>query len=110
MFPRWNNVQNTMSVIISLPMTSKFMFLQAYSKLADYALNDWQLTEIERYKSEFIVFGSKCLRNRVNISHFRIENYSIVPASKVCNLDAYFDMKTVMEKVLKCHFAEIKLL
>ena len=54
-------------------------------------------------KSEFIVLGSKCLCDKVNIPHFRIGNSSIVPASKVCNLGAYFDM----DMTLNHHISEI---
>ena len=54
-------------------------------------------------KSEFIVMGSKCLRDKLNISHFRIANSSSVPASKVRNLGAYFDM----DMTLNHHISEI---
>ena len=83
---------------------------------ADYALNKLEscVTEIREWmtgnflklnddKSEFIVFGSKCLRDKVNIPHFRIGNSSIVPASKVSSLGAYFDM----DMTLNHHISEI---
>ena len=83
---------------------------------ADYALNKLEscVTEIREWmtdnflklnddKSEFSVFGSKCLRDKVNIPHFRIGNSSIVPASKVRNLGAYFDM----DMTLNHHISEI---
>ena len=53
-------------------------------------------------KSEFIVFGSKCVHDKF-IPRFRIGNYSIVPASKVRNLGAYFDMDTALNH----HISEI---
>ena len=74
---------------------------------ADCALNklEYCVTEIREWmtnnfklnddKSEFIVFGSKCLHDNVDISHFCIANSSIVPACKVHNLGAYFDMDMV---------------
>ena len=83
---------------------------------ADYALNKLEscVSEIREWmtdnflklnddKSEFIVMGSKCLRDKVNIPHFRIGNSSIVPASKVRNLGAYFDM----DMTLNHHISEI---
>ena len=54
-------------------------------------------------KSEFIALGSKCLRDKVNITHFRIGNSSIVPASKVRNLGAYLDI----DMTLNHHISEI---
>ena len=71
---------------------------------ADYALNKLEscVSEIREWmtdnflklnddKIEFIVLGSKCLRDKVNIPYFRNGNSSIVPASKIRNLGAYFD-------------------
>ena len=83
---------------------------------ADYALKKLEscVTEIREWmtdnflklnddKSEFIVLGSKCLCDKVNIPHFCIGNSSIVPASKVRNLGTYFDM----DMTLNHHISEI---
>ena len=83
---------------------------------ADYALNKLEscVSEIREWmtdnflklnddKSEFIVMGSKCLHDKVNIPHFHIGNSSTVPASKVRNLGAYFDM----DMTLNHHISEI---
>ena len=83
---------------------------------ADYALNklEFCVTEICEWmtdnflklnddKSDFIVFGFKCLRDKVNIPHFRIGNSSIVPAGKDRNLGAYFGM----DMTLNHHISDI---
>ena len=83
---------------------------------SDYALNKLEscVSEIREWmtdnflklnddKSEFIILGSICLRDKVNIPHFRFGNSSIAPASKVRNLGAYFDM----DMTLNHHISEI---
>ena len=83
---------------------------------ADYALNKLEscLTEIREWmignflklnkdKSELIILRCKCLHNKVSIPHFCIGNSSIAPASRVCNLGAYFDM----DMTLNPHISEI---
>ena len=66
-------------------------------------VDDWQLLKLNDDKSKFIVLGSKCFRDNVNIPHFLIGNSSVVPASKVRNLGAYFDM----DMTLNHHISEI---
>ena len=57
-------------------------------------------------KSEFIVFGFKCFRDKVNIHYFRIGNSYIVSASKVCNLGASFDIDMTMNH----HFRDLQII
>ena len=107
---------NTMLIIISMPMTRKFICLSSLLKMMlithwiswnlVWLKYEWMtdnFLKLNDDKSEFIVFGSKCLRDKVNIPHFRIGNSSIVPASKVRNLGAYFDMDMTLNR----HISEI---
>ena len=83
---------------------------------ADYALNklescvskigEWMtdnFLKLNDDKSEFIVMGPKCLRDKVYIPNFCPGNSSMVPACKVRNLGAYFDM----DMTLNHHISEI---